>query len=584
MIRFYVFCFIFSFTSCISQSTSSQLQKSSESKKVSFVTEFEKDENYTATYHQTIGFYKELAASFEYITITEFGNTDSGYPLHEVVLINNSSQTKKEDKVVIMINNAIHPGEPCGVDASMMIARDLMTDRKELLEKAIIVIVPIYNISGSLNRGSFSRANQQGPQAYGFRGNAQNLDLNRDFIKCDTENAKSFNALFTKWQPQILIDNHTSNGADYQYVMTLIPTQKDKMEKPSAEYMTQTMLPDLYKKMESKRYKMTPYVYVRSTPDEGIAGFLDYPRYSSGYASLFNCISFMPETHMLKPFADRVKSTYRFTESMLEHVNTNSADIIKQHQKSKEITKAKSDFDLNWTVDMSRIDSVSFDGYTAKYKPSLVSGNDRLYYDHNEPYTKTIAHFNSYRSELSVEKPKAYVIPQAYNKVVSRMKANGVQFEQLLKDEIINVEIYRIENYTSSKTPYEGHYLHRNVAVTKELTSIQYHKGDYVVKTNQAQNKYIVSTLEPQAPDSWFAWNFFDGILMQKEHFSPYVFEDLAEEFLQNNPDVRAELEKRKSEDVDFAKNGYDQLNFVYERSPHYEPTYKRYPVGRIID
>lgn len=549
---------------------------------------FENDDNYTATYTEAIAHYKALDTKHKTIQVNEFGMTDSGYPLHEVIItadgIFDPSQIRENRKAILFVNNAIHPGEPCGVDASMMLARDLQTQYGDLLRSTTVVIIPIYNISGHLNRGSFSRANQQGPQAYGFRGNAQNLDLNRDFIKGDTENARSFNQLYSKWSPDIFIDNHTSNGADYPYVMTIIPTQKDKMEAPLSTYMQERLLPDQFSRMKTRGYEMTPYVYARTTPDEGIAGFLDLARYSSGYANLHNSISFMPETHMLKPFNDRVMSTYYFMVSMLEHISENKDDILEARAESIKISTQKTEFDINWTIDRDAVESVNFKGYTAKYKPSKVSGIDRLYYDHNDPYEKEIPFYNTYKSTITVKKPNAYIIPRAYKHIVDRMKSNGVEVFRLNKDEIRQVEIYKILDYESPKTPYEGHFLHKNVALEKSMQSVQYHKGDYIIYTNQAMNKYIIETLEPQGPDSWFAWNYFDGILMQKEHFSSYVFEDLAAEFLNNNPAVKDELESRKKEDPEFAKNAYAQLNFVYEKSPHYEPTFMRYPVGRLID
>ena len=552
-------------------------------------TVFEKENNTTATYFETIAYYTQLANRFPSISVQEYGMTDSGFPLHEVVIskegVFDPEAIRENGKLVLLINNAIHPGEPCGVDASMMLARDLVTkeEMKGLLDQTVIVIVPIYNISGSLNRGSFSRANQNGPESYGFRGNAQNLDLNRDFIKGDTENARTFNRLFTKWNPDIMIDNHTSNGADYQYVMTLIPTQKDKMEPTLSTYMVEHLLPDLFAKMKSGRYEMTPYVYARNTPDDGIAGFLDYPRYSSGYASLHNCISFMPETHMLKPFKDRVWSTYDFMIAMLQHVEKNNEALSQAKQSAISHAISKSEFDLNWQMDMDRVDTISFKGYEAKYKPSAISGKDRLYYDRDAPYEKEIPFYNSYRPNLTIRKPNAYIVPRAYKHIVDRMKANGVEVFRLAKDEVKEVEIYRILDYKTMDQPYEGHYLHSKLEVEKRMDQIQYHKGDYIIYVNQAVNNYIVHTLEPQAPDSWFSWNFFDGILMQKEHFSSYVFEDLAEEFIEKNPDVKRELEEKKSADSEFAESGYAQLKFVYERSPHFEPTFMRYPVGRLI-
>ena len=446
-----------------------------------------------------------------------------------------------------------------------------------------MVAVPFYNIGGGLNRGSYSRANQLGPEAYGFRGNAKNLDLNRDFIKCDSRNGQTFNQVFADWQPDVFVDNHTSNGADYQYVITLIATQKDKLNPILSNYMQSEMLPNLYAAMQKSSYEMTPYVFARNIPDNGMAGFLDLPRYGSGYAALHHAISFIVETHMLKPYEDRVMSTYYFMQKLLEHIYKNSEKIKATRKKAIEHTINQQQFDLNWTMDLSQKDSLLFKGYEAKYKPSEVSGLDRLYYDHNAPFEKYIPFFNTYKATLTVNKPRAYIIPQAYWKVIQRLQWNGVEMTRLNKDVEIEVELYQIEDYKTTNTAYEGHYLHFDVEVQPKTQKWQYIKGDYLVLTQQKSNRYIVETLEPQAPDSWFCWNFFDGILMQKEYFSPYVFEDTAAKLLAENPKLKAALEAKKREEEAFAKDARAQLNFIYQRSPYYEKTHQVYPVGRIM-
>jgi hypothetical protein len=192
--------------------------------------ELSKDKNYTATYAQCIAYYQGLAKQYPQMRLFNYGMTDVGKPLTLVVLSNDKvfdpALIKKQNKRVLLINNGIHPGEPEGIDASMMLTRDLL--KKHLLPKNVVVcIIAVYNIDGCLNRG-LSRINQNGPEAYGFRGNYRNLDLNRDFIKVDSRNALAFEQILNTWQPEVFLDNHTSDGADYQYVMTLIETQKDK--------------------------------------------------------------------------------------------------------------------------------------------------------------------------------------------------------------------------------------------------------------------------------------------------------------------------------------------------------------------
>jgi len=555
-----------------------------------FITPFEKNKSTTATYEETISFYQKLSDTFSQLQLTTHGTTDTGLPLHTAVLSMDGDfdpvSIRKKNKNILFVNNAIHAGEPCGVDASMMILRNYLEDKslQKFMEYTVIIVIPMYNLGGVLNRNSHTRTNQNGPESYGFRGNAKNLDLNRDFIKCDSKNAQTFNQLYNYWQPDVFIDNHTSNGADYQYTITLIPTQHNKLDPTLAQYLNQEMLPRLFSDMKKNDWEMTPYVYARTTPDEGFAGFLDLPRYSSGYAALHNAISFMPETHMLKPFKDRVQSTYTFMDVMIKLMHDDFEKIKIARTSAIRNTKSKKTFDLNWTLDSDKNDLVNFKGYIPKKKPSLISGEPRLYYDRNEPFEKEVIHYNYYKTTASVEKPIAYLIPQAYSKIIERLKWNNVKVEKLEKEQTFEVEIYRIADYKTGDKPYEGHYLHRNIEVEKFTQKRVYAKGDFIVYVNQPSNRYIVETLEPTAPDSYFAWNFFDGILQQKEYFSSYVFEDLAVEILEKNPALKKQLEEKKKADPKFAKNGYAQLTFIYKNSEHYEPTYQVYPVGRLVE
>jgi hypothetical protein len=558
--------------------------------KQKYPTPFERQENYSATYQETIKYYQKLATDFpKKMQLKAYGMTDAGFPLHLAILSKNGDfspqSIQKNNKRILLVNNGIHPGEPCGVDATMMLFRDYLTqkDKQVDLENVVVIAIPFYNIGGGLNRGKYSRANQDGPSEHGFRGNAKNLDLNRDFIKNDSKNARTFVQIWKEWQPDVFVDNHTSNGADYQYTMTMIATQKDKLSPLLSDYLQENMLPKLYADMKTANWEMTPYVNVQNTPDEGVYGFLDLPRYSSGYAALHTALSVLGETHMLKPFKDRVLSTYAFMNVLIKKVNEDYQKIGQLREMTRQAITKQTTFPLNWSIDLEAKEDLLFKGYTAKYKKSEISGLDRLYYDRAAPYEKNIPFFNTYKTTLSVKKPISYIIPQAYSEVVDRLKSNGVTVRQLTENIFVPCEMYYIDSYESRKNPYEGHYLHYNVKVRTEDVQQAFRKGDYVVEVNQSSNRFIVETLEPQAPDSYFAWNFFDGILMQKEYFSSYVFEEIAEEILKENPALRVELEEKRKNDAEFAKSGRAQLDFVYKHSPHYEPTHQLYPIGRLM-
>ena len=551
---------------------------------------FEKNNNYSANYQELIAFYNAMAQQSDLINIQEVGVTDSGQPLHTVIVSGSLYETPQSaieaNKTIIFINNGIHPGEPCGIDASMIFVRDIVTGAidQKILNNIVIVIIPVYNIGGMLNRGSHSRANQNGPEEYGFRGNARNFDLNRDFIKADTDNTRSFHRIFNYWNPHVFIDTHTSNGADYQYIMTLIATQKDKLASPMSEYLHDKMLPELYLQMQKEGFEMIPYVNSRGTPDNGITAFLDTPRYSSGYAALHHCYSFMPEAHMLKTFSERVNSTYTFLKTVALYCSKNNHQIIQSRKNAIDKYLTLSTAPIRWELNKEKADVLTFKGFEAGYKRSAVTGAERLYYDRSKPFTKKIPYYNTYQPTVEISIPTAYIIPKKEKQLIAQLMNNGVYIEPLLYDKWVEAEVYKIESYNTASSVYEGHFPHSEVEIST-LTKQKYlQEGDFIVNTRQPKRRFIIETLEPQAHDSYFVWNYFDSYLSQKEYFSAYVFEDLAEELLKSDMALKEKFEKALSNDEKLRSNPQKQLDFIYKNSPYYESeTHLIYPVLRYF-
>jgi hypothetical protein len=559
-------------------------------------TPFERDpaHNTTATYAECIAFYQELAAAYPTaVRLREAGLTDSGRPLHEVVLSTDGTfepaASRAQGRPILFVQNGIHPGEPEGIDASMLLARDLLRDKKlrPLLQKVTLVIIPAYNIDGMLNRNATTRANQNGPREYGFRGNARHLDLNRDFVKQDSRNARAFAALFQRWRPEVFVDTHTSNGADYQYTMTLIPTQADKLAPALGTYLQKDLLPALYAGMAQKKWPMVPYVdFEGETPKSGLRTFLESPRYSTGYAALFNSIGFMPETHMLKAFGPRVRATYDLLRTYLETVAAQAPALLAARAAADQALTRQRVFPLAWVVRDTASGTVQFRGYEAGHRPSAVSGQPRLYYDRARPYTRPVPHYNAARATAAVAAPVAYVIPAAWGEVLDNLRRNGVVLRELQAPLTGPAQAYTIEDYKTTPRPYEGHYLHSQVKLKTQNSELKTPEGPAYLAVLAEQGpaaRYLVEALEPQATDSFFAWGFFDSVLQQKEHFSDYVFEDLAAEFLTKNPALRQQLEAAKKADPALAASGSRQLDWVYQHSPYAEPGYRRYPVLRWL-
>ena len=541
----------------------------------------------SATYAQVIDYYRQLSSRYSTLKLEEIGGTDTYYPLHVIYYSNDShfdlASWKKQGRMILLTNNGIHPGEPDGIDACMMLLRDAASGKIKVPDNVVLAVIPVFNIGGALNRNSYSRANQNGPEAYGFRGSAQNLDLNRDFIKLDARETRSLEQLFRRLDPDVFIDNHVSDGADYQHIMTLLATQHNKLGGATGKYMDKTFVPMIYADMKKKGYDLVPYVNdFSTTPDHGWTEFYDLPRFSSGYAAMWQTMAFVPETHMLKPYKQRVEATYALMRSFIKLAAANADAIQEARIQDRTSLAKKTELTLNWKADTTKYAMIPFKGYTPEYKKSEVSGQRRLHYDHEKPFTKEVPFYNHFIATEKVSVPRAYVIKQGWVDVIERLKWNDVAMQQVDHDTTLELTVYHIDKYETVPHPYEKHYLHRNVQVQKSTEKIKLIKGDYIIPTDQLAKRYMVETLEPTAPDAFFAWGFFDAVLQEKEYFSDYVFEETAAKLLKNDAQLRQLLEEKQRTDTAFAKNGAAQLEFVYKHSKYAEREYMRYPVFRL--
>jgi hypothetical protein len=554
-----------------------------------FQTPFEKGNgNQTVTYEEMNAYYENLAKNFTTIQYLKKGEDDNGKPIY-VVMYNpfpeKDIEKLRKEKAILLVNNGIHPGEPDGIDATMMLMRDLATKKIKTPQNFMIAAISAYNVSGMLNRGSYSRANQNGPEQYGFRGNARNYDLNRDFIKADTQNARSFQEIYQWLKPDVFIDNHVSNGADYQYTFTYISTFKERLGSVLGNYFHKEYQAKNLDDLKKLGYESTPYVNIHGDiPEIGFAAFEDSPRYSTGYTTLFNSLGTVPETHMLKPYDKRVDATYKYMLVNLQNLDKDYKKIKELRVENLKQYQAGKQYGIRWKIDSTQFSTMDFKGYEGKYKPSEISGKPRLYYDRNQPFTKKIKLFTTAVPTGYITIPKYYIIPQSQYRVIEEFKRNNIQMKSVQKDSTAVVESYSIKDFKTSVSPYEGHYNHHSTTVEKSNKNVLLSAGDYLVSTNQPGVKYIIETLEPEALDSFFNWNFFDGILAQKEYYSAYIFEDTAAELLKKDKKLKDALEAKKSTDKKFAEDGEAQLDWVYRHSPYFEEkTFRQYPVYRIL-
>ena len=555
-------------------------------------------DNYSPTWQETIEAFEDFATETQHTAMFEVGMSDVGRPIHAFVFsqkaegISNLVELREmresnRNRACLLINNAIHPGEPCGVDASLSWLKSWMFDdekRSQMRSKMDIVVIPMYNVGGALNRNCCTRTNQNGPEEYGFRGNARNLDLNRDFIKMDSRNARAFVQLFHAIDPDVFIDTHTSNGADYPYAITLITTQTDKIGPVIGPFLEEVMVPHIFKAMRQRGEEIVPYVNTRNqTPESGIVDFLESPRYSTGYTALFGTLGFTSEAHMLKPFPVRVAATMTLIDCIANFSVEHAQEIITVRNAERERIENAVTLPVHWKLNQQDSTLIPFRGYEARREVSQVTGDIRLRYDQESTWERDIPYFNHYLADESATVPEFYVIPQAWREVVERCKQNGVKMSALPSDTIMEVEVTYIRGFDPMSLPYEGHHVNRLDSIDFRTESVRLFKGDWIVKTNQESARYLVETLDPRGHDSFFTWNFFDSAMQQKEYFSSYVFEETALEMLQSDDGLRKRFELEKQQNNELASNSRAQLNWLYLNSVHYEGTVNRYPVFQSI-
>ena len=559
-----------------------------------YLTPFERGNgNQTTSWADCVAWYERLAADFPTVLrFSQIGESDNGVPLHAGLVtadgVFDRERLKADGRCVFFNNNGIHPGEPEGIDGCMALVRDFCTQplRLAALGATVFLFIPVYNVDGCLNRNTSSRVNQLGPESFGFRANGCNLDLNRDFVKCDSLAAQVFNRFFADWDPDVMVDTHTSNGADYQYTMTLIHTQSDKLGAPLGTFLRDEMVPAIYQDMEHRGWPTSPYVHpVKDTPDDGITHMLDTPRFSTGYAALHHTIGFMPESHMLKPFADRYSAMRALVESVLAFTVTHAKQIPALRRQARLAAMRRGKWPVLWRIDESRPTPTRFRGFKAVYSPSKLGNYTRLSYDRTQPWEKDIACFERCVEQVVVDAPRAYLVPRAWQAVIERLQWNGVVLRRLQADQAMQVRAYRIVSVVSRQLPYEGRNFHDAVEVAAEFVAYGARAGDCLVDLDQPRARYAVETLEPQAHDSFFRWGFFNSVLEKKERYSDYVFEDTALEMLQDEPALQARFEHWKLAHPELLADQSAVLDFIFSAGRrHEEPGWMRYPVMGLMD
>ena len=548
------------------------------------------NENHSLTWEEAISFYKALDEAYPEARLIEMGMTDAGRPLHLFIISDDTAEIRSKDKALVLINNGIHPGEPEGIDASARFAADILADKdgmKKYLRNCTVAIIPVYNVGGALTRSRYWRINQNGPDEKGARRNTRFLDLNRDFVKQDSRDARAFAAIYSFLDPDVFLDTHTTNGSDHQFTVTLIATQPEKMHPEMQEFFRGKMLPELYNRMKTaQKNEMVPYVqYTDRGEIKAIIGFEEHAYYSTGYSALFNSFGFMTETLVYKPYSERVEGTRQFISELVRYTSLNHKEILRLRAEANRRTLNAREYVLDWEQDTTRWDLIEYHGYRYEETVTPITGRKTGFYNREKPYTDIIRYYNYFNPSVTVTAPEAYIVPFAWEEVIERLKVNGVKMQQLKNDTTLTVESYYIESYEPAKRATQGHFFNSKVQLRTVTQEVDFMMGDYIIPLNQRANRYIVTMLEPQSESGFFAWNFFDSFLEGQDWYSVWGFESHLKELLDHDPELRAAFEKAKRDDAKVASDPVAQLQWLYQNTPvsELEKRTRLYPVGRIM-
>jgi murein tripeptide amidase MpaA len=558
-------------------------------------TEFEKSGFVaTSTYSQTDEYFSELAKVSKFAQYSTIGVSPQGRDIKLFTVSKDKAFTPadaaKSGKPVLLIINGIHSGEIEGKDASMMFLREMLVEGKHsaLLDNVIFLIVPIFSVDGHERASSYNRINQDGPVNMGWRTTARNLNLNRDWTKADAPEMQAMLKMVSKWSPDFIIDNHTTNGADYQYTVTYGLERFGNMAPNIAKLVERSFLPFLIENVESAGWLMSPYVgFKNNRVEEGLLEWASVPRFSNGYMASKNRICLLVETHMMKPYKERVFATKKVIETAANYLVISGKMVIEENRKadnniSQYLGKEGKWLPIKFALKDTALKTYSFKGIEAVVEKSDISGGDKLVYT-GKKFEKVIPYFDQVHAVDSVRVPAGYLIPAEYEDIVEKAKLHGIKVEKLDSPRKLKVERFRFHDHKFAPYTFEGR-TRVSFGHDSQIEEITVPAGSFFISCNQATLKLIVYLFEPKSDDSYLAWGFFNQIFEQKEYYEDYVMERLAPDILKNDPQLKKDFEEKLATDEKFRNNPDARLNFIYKRSPYFDKNYCVYPILRVLD
>lgn len=548
----------------------------------------------TPGYEETMAWLSKLVMATSDLEMVSIGRSLQGRDIWMVIASADQAFTpgamSATAKPLLLAHSGIHAGEIDGKDAGLMLLRDMTVadKRKELLSKSNFLFIPILNVDGHERRSIYNRVNQRGPLEMGWRTNARNQNLNRDFTKLDTEGVRALIGVIRQWQPDLYLDLHVTDGADYQYDITFGGNGRDGWSPSIGNWIEDVYRPAVNSALSENGHEPGGLIFAANGMDmkDGLLTWSGDPRFSNGYGDATHLPTILVENHSLKPYRRRVLGTYVLLAETLDLLAREKESLHRATETDRQ--KRPVSIPLAFERDLQAPKkTVSFKGISSERYEGTVSGDEVVRWT-GEPVSLTIPEILINKPKVTVEIPIAYIIPQAWAEVVERIAMHGIKVEQIKTPLTTSAEVYRLPDAKIAEpsmwtpNPFEGHIRIDPGLPEKEVIETTFPAGSYRIDTDQPLGELLVLMLEPQAPDSFLQWGFFLEIFTRTEYAEAYVLEPLAQEMLEKDAELKKRFEQRLASDKDFAASRHQRLMWFYEQTPFYDKQYLLYPVARV--
>ncbi len=553
----------------------------------------------TADYDETMRYCRQLESGSRWVKLESFGKTGQGRDLPLLIVSKDRLFTpeavRATGKPVVLIQNGIHSGEIEGKDAALMLVRDLavLHQHEELLDSVIVLVMPMFSADAHERRSRFNRINQNGPDEMGWRHTPIGLNLNRDYTKLDAPEMRALiGNVYTKWWPELLIDDHTTDGADYRYDVTYSVNHGAGVPVALDRWLGDAIERGMVGRLTAKGHIVAPYLDFRegsSDPRSGIEFGNSTPRFSTGYAQLQSRAALLVETHMLKPYGSRVMATYDLLLSVLEEIRAKPRALTQAVRDAEAEASARARatepakrMQVLATSVSDRGVPFAWKGVQTEWEWSDITGSRVPRYS-STPWDTTVMLYRETLPALSVRVPPGgYLVPQEWTAVLERLALHGIRTRRLSRAWSDTVEMTRVTDHTSPAESYEGRQAVRVLAAQTERQLRTYRAGDVWVPLDQRGGPLAVHLLEAQSPDGFMAWGFFSTVFQKKEYGGDYVVEPMARAMMARDPKLTADFRAKVASDTTFAKDPNARTDWFYRRSPWNDPEQDLHPIARM--